>query len=144
MLLLLHLIHPSPNSSPPPPPAPLIPPPQTPQNPHLTQPLQHNETAQNRGTDAGKQGSSYQKQAAALPACGRGLPWSAPRALPWSLHGARNGTPLSPVTHSAKVRPTRQTRQTRPTRLTREIVRWTTAEGSQGARERLGRGMQGA
>ena len=36
--------------------------------------------------------------------------WSGLRALPWSLHGARNGTHLSPVTHSAKVRPTRQTR----------------------------------
>ena len=41
MLLLLHLIHPSPNSSPPPPPAPLIPAPQTPQNPHLSQPLKY-------------------------------------------------------------------------------------------------------
>ena len=65
------------------------PPPQTPQNPHLTQPLQHNETAQNRGTDAGKQGSSYQKHAAALPACGRGLvgsqspPLVAPRGQKW-------------------------------------------------------------
>ena len=28
--------------------------------------------------------------------------WSAPRALPWSLHGARNGTHLSPVTHTAQ------------------------------------------
>ena len=51
--------------------------------------VQHNETAQNRGTDAGKQGSSYQKHAAALPACGRGLvgsqspPLVAPRGQKW-------------------------------------------------------------
>ena len=44
MLLLLHLIHPSPNSSPPPPPAPqILITPQTHQNSHLTQPPQHNE-----------------------------------------------------------------------------------------------------
>ena len=102
MLLLLHLIHPSPNSSPPPPPAPLIPLPQTPQNSHLTQPLQHNETAHNSGTDAGKQGNSYQKQAKALPACGRGLvgsqspPLVAPRGQKWHSSFACD-------THSAKV-----------------------------------------
>ena len=102
MLLLLHLIHPSPNSSPPPPPAPLIPLPQTPQNSHLTQPLQHNETAHNSGTDAGKQGNSYQKQAEALPACGRGLvgsqspPLVAPRGQKWHSSFACD-------THSAKV-----------------------------------------
>jgi hypothetical protein len=43
---------PSPISSPPPPPAPLILPPQTPQNPHLTQPLQPNKTATNSGTNS--------------------------------------------------------------------------------------------
>jgi len=102
MLLLLHLIHPPPTSSPPPPPAPLIPPPQTPQNSHLTQPLQHNETAQNSGTDAGKQGNSYQKQAEALPACGRGLvgsqspPLVAPRGQKWHSSFACD-------THSANV-----------------------------------------
>ena len=64
--------------------------------------VQHNETAQNRGTDAGKQGSSYQKHAAALPACGRGLvgsqspPLVAPRGQKWHSSVACD-------THSAKV-----------------------------------------
>jgi len=64
--------------------------------------VQHNETAQNRGTDAGKQGSSYQKHAAALPACGRGLvgsqspPLVAPRGQKWHSSFACD-------THSANV-----------------------------------------
>ena len=102
MLLLLHLIHPSPNSSPPPPPAPLIPAPQTPQNPHLSQPLKystmkpHKTAAQMRASRAAVIRSTLQLYLLAAVA------WSAPRALPWSLHGARNGTRLSPVTHTAQ------------------------------------------
>ena len=102
MLLLLHLIHPSPNSSPPPPPAPLIPAPQTPQTPHLSQPLKystmkpHKTAAQMRASRAAVIRSTLQLYLLAAVA------WSAPRALLGSLHGARNGTHLSPVTHTAQ------------------------------------------
>jgi hypothetical protein len=100
MLLLLHLIHPSPNSSPPPPPAPLIPPlkplkthispsPYSTMKPHKT-------AAQMRASRATAIRSRPKLYLLAAVA------WSAPRALPWSLHGARNGTHLSPVTHTAQ------------------------------------------
>ena len=91
---------PSPISSPPPPPAPLILPPQTPPNPHLTQPLQPNKTAANSGTehhrpamDAGKRAPAYQL----LAQSGPGL-----SALPMVVHGARNGLCPSPVTNRVR------------------------------------------
>ena len=92
MLLLLHLIHPSPNSSPPPPPAPLIPLPQTPQNSHLTQPLQHNETAQQH-----RCGQAGQQLSEVLPACGRSItclrPW--PGRLPEPSPGRSTGPEMA-------------------------------------------------
>jgi hypothetical protein len=91
---------PSPISSPSPPPAPLILPPQTPPNPHLTQPLQPNKTAANSGTDYhkpamddGKRAPTYQSQSLS----GSGL-----SALPMVVHGARNGLYPSPETHRVR------------------------------------------
>ena len=84
MLLLLHLIHPSPNSSPPPPPAPLIPAPQTPQNPHLSQPLKystmkpHKTAAQMRASRAAVIRSRLQLYLLAAVACPGRLPEPSP------------------------------------------------------------------
>ena len=50
-------------------PAPLTPPPQPPQNPHLTQPLQHRQTATTSGTDMRWQAIDDGKPAQNLPAC---------------------------------------------------------------------------
>ena len=95
------ILHPTPHH-PLPRPAPLIPAPQTPQNPHLSQPLKystmkpHKTAAQMRASRAAVIRSRLQLYLLAVVA------WLAPRALPWSLHGARNGTHLSPVTHTAQ------------------------------------------
>ena len=76
--------------------------PSNPQNPHLRQPLKystmkpHKTAAQMRASRAAVIRSRPQLCLLAAVA------WSAPRALPWSLHGARNGTHLSPVTHTAQ------------------------------------------
>jgi hypothetical protein len=80
---------PSPISSPPPPPAPLILPPQTPQNPHLTQPLQPNKTATNSGTNSRCIAIDDGKQLGHQPGCGGLLvgpqrpPLVAPRGQKW-------------------------------------------------------------
>ena len=72
--------------SPPPPPAPLILPPQTPPNPHLTQPLQHQQTGPTSGTDVRWLATSCGKPAQNLPAYSGRLvrlqsrPWVVPRA----------------------------------------------------------------
>ena len=55
-------------SSPAPPPTPLILPPQTPQNPHLTQPLHQNKSATSSGTDVRRQAINDGKPAQNLPA----------------------------------------------------------------------------
>ena len=97
---------PSPISSPSPPPAPLILPPQTPQNPHLTQPLQPNKTATNSNTNSRCIAIDDGKQQKAAPARSRVLvgpqrpPLVAPRGQKWhwSLTCNRQGQKVSECT----------------------------------------------
>ena len=73
------------------PPGPLILPPQTPPNPHLTQPLQPNQTATTSGTDVcrlaiddGSQDKPHLGAAAALVRL-QSLPMVAPRGPEWQI-----------------------------------------------------------
>ena len=70
--------------SPLPPPPPLTLPPQPPPNPHLTQPLQHQQTGPTSGTDVRWLATSCGKPAQSLPGCGRVLVrlQSRPRVAP--------------------------------------------------------------